>query len=237
MIHESWASLKFLWRKIKWKSIKTQVYKEGAKEKKIQFVEQIFSHGTRTVKQRRSKMHLLNSVEADNRRCQICQPPPAPQKPFLQKNIEISSRVRRKLNFDFFADDCDDSDHLQIKRSRINLPTTTFLNTSLQQQQQNHINNNILKNSSLSSNFDPPSTTERTTMISPKSNFHQQLNNIQSSDTTNSSENSPVESSLNSSIYSTPDQTEATAMTTMIFGETKKSPIDHWFEMVLYTDS
>lgn len=173
-------------------------------------------------------MHLLNSVEADNRRCQICQPPPAPQKPFLQKNIEISSRVRRKLNFDFFADDCDDSDHLQIKRLRINLPTTTFLNTSLQQQQQQqNINNNILKNSSSSSNFDPPSTTERTTMISPKSNFHQQLNNIQSSDTTNSSENSPVESSLNSSIYSTPDQTEATAMTTMIFGETKKSPIDH----------
>ena len=195
-------------------------------------MEQNFSHETRTVKPRRSKMHLLNSVEAGNRRCQICQPPPAPQKPFLQKNIEISSRVRRKLNFDFFADDCDDSDHLQIKRLRINLPKTSFLNAGSQQQQQqqqNNINNNILKNSSSSSNFDPPTTTERTTMISPKSNFHQQhqeLNNSQSLDITNSSEDSPVESSLNTSIYSTPDQTEATT-TTIIVGETKKSPIDH----------
>ena len=168
-------------------------------------------------------MHLLKSVEADNRHCQICQPPPAPQKPFLQKNIEISSRVRRKLNFDFFADDCEEGngDHLQIKRLKINLPTT-FLNTGRyhQQQHSNNINNN-LKNSSSSTNSDPP-TAGRTTMLSPKINFHRQ-NDSQSSETTNSDDSLSIESLSDTSIYSTPDQTETT---TTSIDETKKSPID-----------
>jgi len=48
------------------------------------------------------------------------QPPPAPRKLFIQKNIEVSTRVRRKLNFDFCAND--DEDEPVLKKIKISIP-------------------------------------------------------------------------------------------------------------------
>ena len=134
-------------------------------------------------------MHLLKEEEA-SRRCHICQPPPAPQKPFLQKNIEISSRIRRKLNFDFCADD----EELQVKKLRINLSIPVVVDHQSK-------NTEAIKHS--------PSTTTSSTERSDSQKQNGEITNSGNSST-----------DLDTSIFSTPDQTERT-------GVKSTSPVDH----------
>lgn len=164
-------------------------------------------------------MHLIQ--EEDPSRV-VLEPPPAPRKQFLQKNIEVSSRVRRKLNFDFYADDKMD-EQPPMKRLRINIPTFDKMMNNNQygsEKHQNCTNNTQLstQNDSLQIDHSEPlsqmtriSNVEESLLMSDLSDESSYEDELENSEETNNE--------LDTSIYSTPDKT--------LLSVADDSPVDH----------
>lgn len=169
-------------------------------------------------------MHLLKTEESG--RCMLCQPPAAPRKPFLQKNVEISSRVRRKLNFDFFADD-ENVEEKAMKRLKINLPMPFPLNH--QQSRQPQQTNTSNRSTSSQLHQSSPNSVGETALanIGNDSNTNQLIPNASINRINNNNNNNTSgeydSTELDISIYSTPDATEY-----IIGGENESlSPVGH----------
>ena len=159
-------------------------------------------------------MHL---IQEDDPSRVVLQPPPAPRKQFLQKNIEVSSRVRRKLNFDFCADT--PNDEPLMKRLRINIPT---FDKMLNNNQYNTEKHQDYTNDTNSSTHHQSRQIHRNEPFPPMTRIPNTEESLLMSDLSDDSayeENSEESNELDTSIYSTPEK--------KLSNVEDDSPVDH----------